>query len=172
MNRLTLSTILMLMGCSAQAQLTAPVRTTAPISDPSMIVMDRGAKLEVIPTKRAVAMTDSAGRVVARQVTTSGADAAMDALSPGVVFNHAMQQEGYISGEITFMMKPGRQAIGFDPSSYPGLKKITGPAVYAVNARTPTEFIELLKRLQARSDLEWVEPTVTYGGAQPNRATQ
>jgi hypothetical protein len=29
-------------------------------------------------------------------------------------------------------------------------------AVYIVNARTPAEFVKLLKRLQARTDLEWV----------------
>ena len=32
-----------------------------------------------------------------------------------------------------------------------------------MNTRTPAEFMAVLKRLQARSDLEWVEPTVIYG---------
>jgi hypothetical protein len=29
------------------------------------------------------------------------------------------------------------------------------PEVYVVNARTPAEFMAVLKRLQGRSDLEW-----------------
>ena len=172
MSRVTISMILMLMGCSAQAQLSAPVRTIVPIRDPSMIVTDRGAALEVIPTKRAVATTDNVGAVVARQIMTTGADAPMGPQNPGVVFNHAMQRQGYISGEIAFMMKSGHTVPALDPSLYPGLKKITDPEVYVVNARTPAEFIEVLKRLQARSDLEWVEPTVTYDAASPNGVTQ
>ncbi len=82
----------------------------------------------------------------------------------GVVFNHAMQQQGYITGEISFQVKGGRPFSG-NPSLYPGLKQITTPAVYVVNARTPAEFVRLVKRLQARADLDWVEPTVTYGPA-------
>jgi hypothetical protein len=172
MNRLITSLILLLLGCSAQAELSAPIRTVAPISDPSMVIMDRGAKLEVIPTKRAVPATDSAGRVVARRMTTSSADAPIGPLQLGVVFNHALQQQGYISGEIAFEMKAGHTAEGFTASLYPGLKKITSPEVYVVNARTPAEFLKVMKRLLGRSDIEWVEPTVTYGAGQTDTVTQ
>jgi len=55
---------------------------------------------------------------------------------------------------------------------YPGLKKITNPEVYVVNARTPAEFMAVLKRLQARGDLEWVEPTVIYGSGKTGGSIQ
>jgi hypothetical protein len=34
-----------------------------------------------------------------------------------------------------------------------------------VNATTPRAFLEVLKRLQTRTDLEWVVPAVTYFSA-------
>jgi hypothetical protein len=163
MDRLVISIVLVFMVCSAHAELTAPARTLAPITDPAMIVMDRGAKLEVFPTKRAVPATDRAGRQIAHQIVAAGAARPFGPKQLGVVFNHAMQQRGTISGEITFKMKPGKPVKALDRASYPGLQKITDPEVYVVNARTPAEFILLLERLQARPDLEWVEPTVMYG---------
>jgi hypothetical protein len=163
MNRLILLIVLALIGCPAHAELTAPVRTIAPVTDPSMVVIDRGAELEVFPTKRAVPATDRAGRAIAHHVVAARADAAIGPQQLGVVYNHAMQQQGYISGEIVFKMKAGRTVEGFSPSLYPGLKKITNPEVYVINTRTPAEFLKALKRLQSRSDLEWVEPSVTYG---------
>jgi hypothetical protein len=127
-----------------------------------MVVEDRGSKLEVFPTKRATPVLDSSGRTVLHHITTTSATTPIGPQQLGVVFNHAMQQQGYITGEIAFKVKDGHAFSG-DSALYPGLKEITKPAVYVVNARTPAEFITVLKRLQARSDLEWVEPTVTYG---------
>jgi len=126
--------------------------------------MDLGAKLEVLPTKRATPHLDTSGRVVGQHVVRASATAPIGPGQLGVVFNHAMQQQGYITGEISFQVKGGRPFSG-NPSLYPGLKQITTPAVYVVNARTPAEFVRLVKRLQARADLDWVEPTVTYGPA-------
>lgn len=163
MNKIIIAMALGILAFPAAAELTAPARTLAPVNDPTMVVMDRGAKLEVLPTRRVVTTTDRNGRAVANSVTTAGANSPIGAKNLGVVFNHAMQQQGYISGEIAFQMKPGLKLAGFSAALYPGLKKITTPEVYVVNARTPSEFIAVLKRLQARNDLEWVEPTVTYG---------
>lgn len=154
------------------AGLQPPTRTLQPITDTSMIVLDRGAKLEVFPTQRAVPESDTSGRVVAHRVMTASADSAINPQQLGVVFNHAMQHQGYISGEIAFKMKAGLKLSGFSSSSYPGLKKITNPEVYVVNARTPAEFMTVLKRLQARGDLEWVEPTVIYGPSKTSGSIQ
>ena len=143
------------------ADLRPTPRTVQAIADPSMVVMDRGAKLEIFPTKRATQLSDGPNRII-HHITTTSASAPISAHQLGVVFNHAMQQQGYISGEIAFKVKAGQPFSG-NPALYPGLKEITKPAVYVVNARTPAEFIKVLKRLQSRSDLEWVEPTVTYG---------
>jgi hypothetical protein len=158
--------VLLLVSAPSQAQLTPIPRAIQPISDPAMVVNDRGAKLEVYPTKRATVGADAAGRASTHRVFAASATSPLGPQQLGVVFNHAMQAQGYITGEIAFKMKAGHTVTGFDPSLYPGLKKVTSPAVYVVNARTPVEFMKSLKRLQARSDIEWVEPTVTYGSAE------
>ena len=163
MNRIIISLVLAIIAGPACADLQPPNRTLQPITDASMVVVDRGAKLEIFPTQRAVPEADNSGRQVVNRVTTASADSGIGPLQLGVVFNHALQQQGYISGEIAFKMKTGLKLSGFSSSSYPGLKKITNPEVYVVNARTPAEFMAVLKRLQARGDLEWVEPTVIYG---------
>lgn len=162
MNRFALTLILTLTASAASADLRPPPRHLQAVADPSMIVMDRGAKLEVFPTKRATTRMDSARRTLVHDVTMASQDAPIGPTELGVVFNHAMQQQGYITGEISFKVKSGRPFSG-SAALYPNLKKIISPSTYVVNARTPDEFIKVLKRLQARTDLEWVEPTVTYG---------
>jgi hypothetical protein len=168
MNRFTVLLVLAVGVSPVWAGLQPPQRALQPISDASMIVTDRGATIEVFPTQRAIPQLDSNGRDVVHRVVVASAKSAIGPLQLGVVFNHAMQQQGYISGEIAFKMKAGLKLSGFSSSLYPGLKKITNPEVYVVNARTPAEFMAVLKRLQARGDLEWVEPTVIYG---PSKTT-
>jgi hypothetical protein len=172
MNRFFILLVLAMGIGPVWAGLQPPTRTLQPVADTSMIVTDRGAKLEIFPTKRAVAQTDSGGRDVVHHVMTATADSEITSHQLGVVFNHAMQQQGYISGEIAFKMKAGLKLSGFPASLYPGLKKITNPEVYVVNARTPAEFMTVLKRLQARGDLEWVEPTVIYGPSKTSGSIQ
>jgi hypothetical protein len=170
--RLVLSATLLLATSTVLAQLRAPERVLQQVADPSMVVIDRGVKLEVFPTKRALSQEDATGRAVTHHVIVATAADPIGPLRLGVVFNHAMQQQGYISGEIAFQMKRGHTASGLSAALYPGLKRITNPQVYVVNARTPAEFIALFKRLQHRSDLEWVEPTVTYGAADTNPSSR
>ena len=160
---------LMVSGCLAHAQLKPPAYSARPVEDPSMIVNDRGSQLEVIPGKRATATTDSGGRVT-HQLLASVPSAALGPNTLGVVFNHSMQAEGFITGEIAFALKAGARAdeTSFPHAAYPGLAKVTNPNVFLVKANTPAAFISLLKLLQGRTDLEWVEPTVLYetrGGA-------
>jgi hypothetical protein len=171
MNRLIASVILLLAMGQAHAQLQPPARVLQQVANPANVIMDRGAKLEIFPTQRAVPGADSSGRQVHR-VMTASADSGIGPLQLGVVFNHAMQQQGYISGEIAFKMKAGLKLSGWSTSLYPGLKKITNPEVYVVTTRTPTEFMAVLKRLQARGDLEWVEPTVIYGPSKTSGSIQ
>jgi hypothetical protein len=153
------------------AQLHAPAKTLRAVADESMVVMDRGAKLEVLPTQRAIPQADRSGRAIAHRMVTARAADAIDPHRLGVVFNHAEQQQGYITGEIAFKMKADLIFTG-SRALYPGLKRITTPEVYVVNARTPAEFIHVLKRLQARNDIEWVEPTVTYGAGPASGSAQ
>jgi hypothetical protein len=104
------------------------------------------------------------GKQVVYRVFAKEASAGINPEQLGVVFNHAMQVHGYINGEIAFKFKDDLQPTsGIDAASYPGFAKLTSPNVYLVVARTPIEFLQIVKRLQARTDLEWVEPMVTYG---------
>ncbi|MBN1571259.1 MAG: hypothetical protein JXA73_25715 [Acidobacteria bacterium] len=147
------------------AQLKPTPRVIKSVTDESMVIDDRGSKLEVFPALRAVRKMSTSGKGIAHSEFTAGKSAPISPRQLGVVFNYAMQVRGYITGEITFKMKDGLQASDWlDKSSYPGLAKLTAPNIYLVVARTPSEFVELTKRLQARTDMEWVEPVVIYGG--------
>ena len=165
MNRILLALTLSALTVSAHGELRPPERTIATVTDPANVINDRGAKLELFPTNRATPVTDASGRIAMHRVVHSSADAPISSHVLGVVFNHAMQQPGYISGEIAFRLKSGFKRTGFSAALYPGLKLITKPDIYVVNARTATEFMKVMRRLQARQDVEWVEPTVSYGTA-------
>lgn len=165
MHRLNLCVMLLLTAGTAVAQMQLPAQGIRQVTDPSMVVTDRGVKLEVLATKRATPRADVTGRVVSHSVVTASAAAPIGPRELGVVFNYAMQQQGFISGEIAFKLKGGHGAADLSPAQYPGLKQITASGVYVVNARTPREFIQVLKRLQARADMDWVEPTVSYTAA-------
>ena len=157
--------IFLIIAFPIGAQIQSSPHKLQVVADPAMLVLDRGARLEVIPAKRAIPKHQGSGRLVVHKVINASPGDGIGAARLGVVFNHAMQQQGYISGEITFKLKAGTSAAGIRAVGYPGLKKITSPEVYVVNARNPAEFIRVLKELQARADLEWVEPTVVYGPA-------
>lgn len=166
MYRLIVAITMVAVCIPVGAQMSAPARELQPVTDPSMVVMDRGSELEVLAQKRAVAANSGTGRMVAHRVFAAEPGSAIDSKQLGVVFNHTMQQEGYISGEIAFKMKYGARLGRPDPALYPGLKRITKPEVYVVYAKSPAEFLDVMKRLQSRPDVEWVEPTVVYGAAQ------
>ena len=156
---------------SVWAQLKPPVQHTRPITDPSMIVMDRGVQVEVLASERAAVRMDALGRAIVHHVIHTHPDTPISPLHRGVVFNHAMQQQGYITGEIAFQTKDGQP---FRPGDglYPGLKKLGSTALYEVSARTPLEFVELMKRLQAREDVQNVEPVIIYGPTDPPTGNQ
>jgi hypothetical protein len=166
MNRSLLAFVAaLLVTGAALADLRPSQHTLQPVTDPSMVVMDRGSKLEVLATERAMAAVDRSGARVLQRKVVASSDAPISPNQLGVVFNHAMQAHGYITGEITFKVKAGRALTTQSSQLYPGLKLIVAPSVYAINTRTPAEFIRVLKRLQGSTDLLWVEPTVTYEAA-------
>jgi hypothetical protein len=155
--------LLSLLTVSANAEMRPIARAVVPVTDPTMVVDDRGTKLEILPGERAAVGTDSAGRAAVQRVQVTSTETPFSSLQPGLVFNHSYQQYGYIIGEIAFRMKGGRAPGADFPSSlYPRLKKIGTLDMYAVTAPNPRVFLEVLKRLQARTDLDWVVPTVTY----------
>jgi hypothetical protein len=152
-----------LLAVSAHAEMRPIARAVVPVADPTMVVDDRGTKLEILPDKRAAVGTDAVGRAAVQRVQVTSAETPFSRLHPGLVFNHAYQQYGYITGEIAFRLKGGgAPGADFPSSLYPSLKKIGTLDMYAVTAPNPRVFLEVLKRLQARTDLDWVVPTVTY----------
>jgi len=172
MNRLILSLVLLVPTGSALADLQVPARSLQPVADPTMVIIDRGATLEVLPASRATPHADASGRVVSHHVIASSATAPIGPQQLGVLFNHSMQQQGFITGEIAFKLRAGHTLAELSPVSYPGLKQITSPAVYVTNARTPAEFIKILKSLQGRPEVEWVEPIVSYSPADSASTTK
>ena len=168
MYRIAIFVMISLASTSVFAQLQPPPQVIQKVADPSMVIDDRGSKLEVLPTMRAAQQLSTSGKQVVHSIFPASESAPISPQQLGLVFNHAMQVQGYITGEIAFKMKDGLQATDrLDTASYPGLAKLTTPNVYLVVARTPSEFVELVKRLQGRPDMEWVEPMVTYGVLQP-----
>jgi len=164
MYRILCSALLIAYSASGIAQIQASPHVARAVVDPANVIEDRGSELEVMPLQRATPLLASSTHQIVHRVATAPADMPLGPRTLGVVFNHAMQVQGYITGEVAFKMKGTLQATnGFQASLYPGLARLTAPNVYVVRARTPAEFVAVTKRLQARADIEWVEPIVTYG---------
>jgi hypothetical protein len=164
MYRILCSVLLIAYGTSGIAQIHASPHATRQVGDPANVIEDRGSMLEVMPSQRATPVLASSSRQIMHRVARAPANAPMGPQTLGVVFNHAMQVQGYITGEVAFKMKGTLQATnGFQAALYPGLARLTAPNVYVVRAQTPAEFVAVTRRLQARTDVEWVEPIVTYG---------
>ena len=164
MHRIVFGLILVVLSAVAVAQIKPSTRVLRQISDPTSVIEDRGSQLEVIKTLRATPQLASSGAQIVHKVSLASVSAPIGPQNLGVVFNHAMQVQGYITGEVAFKMKGTALAKGrFESALYPGLARLTGPNVYVVRARTPAEFVAVTKRLQGRNDVEWVEPIVVYG---------
>src|ERR1035438_10224037 len=76
---------------SAHAQLHSPERQLQSVADPANVLMDRGSKLEVLPTMRAVPKTDSTGQVTAHHLLQANAGNPIGPPQLAVVFNHSMR---------------------------------------------------------------------------------
>ncbi|MGH8201620.1 MAG: hypothetical protein ACREVO_14875 [Steroidobacteraceae bacterium] len=171
MGRFAVLLALVLTAIPALAQLRPPVPVPRAILNQNLVIEDRGARLEVLPAVRATPAMDPATGRVRQFVNKSAATSRIDQRHLGVVFNHTMQQQGYVTGEIAFMMKAGHTPTG-DRSVYPGLRKLTASGLYEVVAHTPAQFVAVTKALQRRSDIAWVEPIVIYGASGGTSAAQ
>lgn len=158
--------VLVAIACCAPicgAQIHPSPRVLEPVQNPAMVINDRGSKIEVLPNQRATVRDTKSGDR-AYELSVRDATAPIGVAQLGVVFNHAMQVQGFITGEIAFKFRGNLEpGMDFEKGSFPGFAKITNPNVYVVVARTPKEFVDLVKTLQRRNDLEWVEPIVHYG---------
>lgn len=149
----------MLYAAAAAGQTTLPTRADRPIADKSMVITDRGQKLEVYPTFRA--KPELSGSHVRYRVSSTDADSPVGSTNMAVAFNHTMLTECFLTGEIAFQMKDGAALSGLDPADYPNLVKVANH--YDITAGTPAESVKLFNRLKARTDLAWVQVVVRYG---------
>ncbi len=147
----------------ARAQLPVAPRASQPVVDPTMVVEDRGQALEIFPTVRASPELAPNGRSVIQRLASADVAAVLGPRSLGVVYNHTIGAQGFVTGEITFQPRGDALPADMGPATCPGLRKIVEPNVYEVVARTPSELMSLLSTLKARTDLEWVELFVHYG---------
>lgn len=163
-----LVTTLTLLGCAMpiDAQIVPPARAKpAAVADPAMVFQDRGQQLEVYPTLRATPALKPGTSDIEHRLSNASESSPMGPRNLGVIFNYALQAQGYLTGEIAFKPKGDGPPVGFDAASYPGLAQITNPNIHVVVASSPKEFVALFNRLKARGDLEWVEAVVIYGVA-------
>jgi hypothetical protein len=151
---------------TASAQLPVPPRPSRQIADPANVVVDRGSRLEIFPNQRAIPASDPSRHRIVHRISAANAGDPLSARRLGVIFNHELQQQGYITGEIAFQPKDGAGLSDMPAALYPGLRRITASGIYVVQAGTPAQFMAALKRLQARQDVQWVEPIVIYGPSQ------
>src|SRR5882672_12698710 len=112
MYRLTVFFPLVLMTTVGFAQLQPTPRVVQKVADPTMVIDDRGSRLEVLPARRAFQRMSASGKHVVHSVFPASQSAPISPQQLGVVFNHAMQVQGYITGEIAFKMKDDLQAMG------------------------------------------------------------
>lgn len=159
-----------LLGCAMpiDAQIVpAPRAKPVAVADAAMVFEDRGQQMEIYPALRATPSLKPSGAGVQHQLSNAAEGASIGPRNLGVVFNHALQVRGYLTGEIAFKPKGDRLPADFDAAAnWPGLAKITDPNIYIVVAASPKEFIPLFNRLKARGDIEQVEAVVIYGNGE------
>ena len=168
MHRKSLFIGLFLVSAVCLAQAPIPGAAKQQIADHTMLIEDRGSKVEVIASKRVVA---DKGRNGGKPACGGHDDQVREDRRPA--FGRRVQSLDQCTGLhhrahcVPDERRPAAER-GLDPSDYPGLKKLTDPDVYVVVANTPGEFVALVQRLQARTDLRWVEPIIEYGEVAPN----
>jgi hypothetical protein len=162
MKKFTLVLLAISVSVPAVAQLRPPQREAVRILNPDMVIENRGAKIEIYPERRVALSSNSQGVTTMRErAAAASATAAPLSSSPALVFNHAYRQYGYATGEITFKFKRDVARPSLSEVS-PGARKIGNLDMFVVTAKSPSDLVALVERLRARSDLEWVEPTINY----------
>lgn len=147
----------------AASQITLTPRTPVEIKNPQQVVQVQGAAIEVFPERRVTVQSLASGREVMRETVQTAGSAPLDESDGVLIYNHAYQAYGYATGEISFKFKAGKTPASPLPAAqYPGFRRLGNLNAYVVYARNPVEFIELYRRLEERSDIEWVVPYIEY----------
>jgi hypothetical protein len=147
----------------AGSQITPAPRTSVEIKNPQQVVEVQGAAIEVFPERRVTVQSFASGREVMRETAQTAGSAPLVESDGVLIYNHAYHAYGYATGEISFKFKAGKTPVSPLPAvQFPGFRRLGNLNAYVVYARTPVEFIELYRRLQERSDIEWVVPNIEY----------
>lgn len=147
----------------ATSQITLTPRTPVEIKNPQQVLEVQGAAIEVFPERRVTVQSFTSGREVMRETAQTADSAPLDESDGVLVYNHAYQAYGYATGEISFKFKAGKSPASPLPAAqYPGFRRLGNLNAYVIYARNPVEFIELYRRLEERSDIEWVVPYIEY----------
>ena len=135
---------------------------TAP--DPSQVIpLFAGSSIGLIPDKRVqISRSTETMQPPMRKAVSASLEDPISSLQRAVVYNKSMQAYGLLSGEITFAMQSGLDAISLDWGSASGPRPLGPPDVYVVNAASGTEFVRIFNMLKSARGVKWVEPSVDY----------
>ena len=159
MKTMVMLILIAIFATEGVAQISPPKREVRPITDANMVIESGSTKMEVFPTQRVGIATNSSGiRVMIEKRTPSTSRVSVQ--EPVLVFNHAYQQFGYATGEIAFKFKSDK-SLSTVKSLVPGAEAV-GNQFYVVNVQTPEAILRVTNQLKARSDIDWVIPTVRY----------
>ena len=160
-----LGTGLLLAATPGFGQIQPGAATRAKLADESALLADRGSTLDVYLAPRVVLAVSGAGRPSIKSVTRTSANSPLSASQRAVVFNRDAQQYGYITGEISFKLKAGVPGTpNWFATFTPKIARLGSLNLYVVNAGSVSEFLQTMNSLKVNADVEWVEPSVTYGG--------
>jgi|GEM_PF-4456590 len=153
--------VALLPGVLHAVELMGPIRNgDVPVMNEANVLNLRGMKFELYPERRVVSTVFNGSKIKVQLNTHSSSDG-FDVSSQGVIFNHAYQKFGSISGEIAFSMIDG-SLVSSKLSSLNGFKKLGTLNLYAVYARSPAEFKNYIELLSADKGVNFIEPTVDY----------
>lgn len=162
---IALTTGLSITSAPGFAQIQPGAATRAKLADESVLLVDRGSSLDVYLAPRVGFASSGVGRPAIKSVTRTSANAPINASQRAVVFNRDAQQYGYITGEIAFRLKAS--VVGtpnWFPTFTPKITRLGSLNLYVVSTASVSEFLQTMQLLSVNAEVEWVEPSVTYGG--------
>jgi hypothetical protein len=146
----------------AGAQVLEQTMVGAPES-PEVTPLFVGASIGLVPDRRVrISAPSGPAQLSVRKAVIASLEDPISSSQRAVVYNKSMQAYGLLSGEITFAMQSGLDAISLDWGSASGPRPLGPPDVYVVNAASGTEFVRIFNMLKSAIGVKWVEPSVEY----------
>lgn len=161
-----LITLLLLVPALSAAQLMPRPPRELPAADPSWSLQQHSSQLELLPALRTrLSAPDPQGRVRPQQLRAAAADeASIGDGQYGLVFNHAMQSYGALSGEIAFRVRPGQSAEALAQlAGLDALQSLGQGGRHVARVRSPQALRDSLQRLRAQPGVVEAQWVVIYG---------